>query len=141
MDDFVPIDQKDSDAEYRALVRDGIAKSLGVTLNDLSDPDILVGEWEHTIPQMPERKPTTITFRPDGTFKTPASRDDIPVPKWEVTTQTYVQTTWCPPMPEYDIEEGFWTQDAFLCAMIDRDRVVVWNGDGSVVWLFTRKSG
>jgi hypothetical protein len=141
MADFIPIDHNDSDDRYRESVRRHIAAAHNVTLSDLSDPDLLIGKWQHSAPQSPNFKPKTISFYPDGTFQIANSRSDGPKSKWQVTADTYTQTIWCPPMPEYGVDEGCWTQDVFHCAMIDRDRLILWNGDGSVVWLFTRIVG
>jgi hypothetical protein len=141
MDDFTPIDHKDSDREYRAAVREGIETLLGSKLRSLDSPDTLIGDWNRSFPHLPNGEPQRFTYLPDGTFLSPYDSADSPFGKWEVRNGTYIETTWCEPMPEYGIEDGTWNPETYHCAATDTGAVALWNGDGSMLLLLTKRFG
>jgi len=137
MPDFIPIDHKESDVEYVALVRNSVAKRLKTTLENVDDPSFLVGRWRSSLSR---RSASDYDFEhlADGTF---ASRDATsvgPAGRWKLEGGAYVVTSWCPPLPEDKIDEGFWEAEAFRCAKTGQGQIVYWNGDGSLVVTLTR---
>ena len=141
MDDFTPIDHKDSDAEYRAAVRAGIESSVGSKLVDIDSRDSVVGDWDLSFPKRPDKAPLRFSFLPDGTIRSPYDEPETPSDKWRVDPGTFTAITWCKPMPEYGMDEGTWTSETYHCAVTEDGSVVRWNGDGSLLVLFKRCSG
>lgn len=99
MSDFKPIDHKDSDAEHRANVREGIELELGTTLRD-APSDALVGEWDCTTPHRPKEPAMRFTYFADGTFRSPSNSEDSPRRRWRIAEGVYTELTWDEPMPD-----------------------------------------
>ncbi len=138
MADFTPVDHKDSDPEYRAAVRAGIETLLGTPIEDIQDPETLLGEWERASPHLAGTPSQRFCYLADGTFESPYDSEDSPRGQWQVEPGRYTETTWCQPMPEYGIDEGTWNPETYHCAVTDSGDVVIWNGDGSLLLLMKR---
>jgi hypothetical protein len=141
MDDFTPIDHMDSDTVYRTAVREGVETLLGSKLRSLDSPDTLIGDWDRSFPRRPDGEPQRFTYLSDGTFRSRYDSADSPPGKWEVRNGTYMETTWCKPMPEYGIDDGTWNPETYHCAATDTGAVALWNGDGSMLLLLTKRFG
>lgn len=138
MTHFNPIDHKDSDPEYRAVVRRGIETRLGCGLTALESPEALLGDWNRTFPQLPKQASQQFSYFADGTFAAPDDTESSPRGRWTVEHGTYTETTWCAPVPEYGINEGTWNPSTYHAAVTPAGAIVLWNGDGSLLMLLTR---
>lgn len=141
MGDFIPIDHKDSDPEGRELVRRGIEDLIGEPLLPVTDVTQIVGRWLLSFPGSKVSPPgTPYEYYANGTYAVGAKQTSHrPADKWRIEdAEAMVVTTWCPPMPDYGIEDGFYSEEAFHCAVLASGGFVRWNGDGSLVQLFTR---
>lgn len=141
MSKFIPIDHKDSDPEYRGLVRKNVESIVGEPLLEVVDRQLLVGRWQVTFPAVPSlnQNPAIYEFQEDGTFSTSYGPEDEEHPShWRVERgEAMLKTTWCPPIPEYEIEEGTYSGETYHCAWLASGRFVLWNGDDSAVQLFS----
>ena len=106
MSDFTPIDHKESDAEYAALVRNAVSKRLKTKLLDIDDPRFLIGRWRSSLSRRSEAD-YDCEYMADGTIAGLDHSLEDPS-RWKLDGNSYVVTSWCPPMPEYEIENGFW---------------------------------
>lgn len=138
MDDFTPIDHKDSDLEYRNEVRGFVEQAVGSKLVDITSEEELIGDWERTCPYLPDHDSQRFSYLFDGTFRSPYDADDTPRSKWKVERGTFTEITWCKPMPEFGIAEGTWNYETLHCAVTDTGSVAIWNGDGSLLLLLTK---
>lgn len=138
MPDFIPIDHKDSDPDYRAAVRSGIEDILHSRLSEVADAEVFVGEWQRTCPRLPNRPAQGFTYLADGTFQAPYDREDSPRGRWAFEQGVYTEITWGAPSPEYGILEGTWNPTMYHCAMTEAGEIAIWNGDGSLLLLLTR---
>jgi hypothetical protein len=134
---FAPVDHKESDADYVALVRDSVAKRLDTKLLPIEESVVLHGRWRSSVTHAPNAE-YDIEHLEDGTLNFAGERKDAKPGKWALKSDVYIQTTWVPPMPEYGIEEESWNQEAYRCALTADGRIVYWNGDGSLVVTLTK---
>ena len=137
MSDFTPVDHKESDPEYVALVRKSVAQRLDTTLQDIDDPAFIIGRWRSSISRQ-QTHDYDLEHMPDGTIADPGGTSDEHSSKWKIGNDTYEVTSWCPPMPEYGMDTGSWTGEAYRCARTEDGRFVYWNGDGSLIVTLTK---
>ena len=137
MPDFIPIDHKESDADYAAMVRESIGRRLAIELLPITDPAAFIGRWRSSVTHA-SGPDYDIEHLNDGTLNIAFQPTDGKPGKWALEFGTYIQTTWVPPMPEYGMEEESWNQEAYRCAMTPDGRIVYWNGDGSLVVTLTK---
>jgi hypothetical protein len=133
---FEPVDHKESDAKYAEIVRAGVAQRVGAELLPIDDPAFLVGKWRSSLGL--SRRSRDVEHFADGTMPASANLPDAKPGKWRLKGDTYIQTTWVPPMPEYGIDNASWSEEAYRCARISEGQFVYWNGDGSLVITLTR---
>jgi hypothetical protein len=132
-----PVDHKDSDAEYADQVQKFIAKRIGAELLPAQAPQAFVGRWRSSVAPNAKRD-FDLEHLADGTLPSTLDEPNAKPGKWLLEDETYFQTTWVPPMPEYGIDEESWSQEAYRCAVTADGRIVYWNGDGSYVEVLTR---
>ncbi|QDV67680.1 hypothetical protein Poly24_13820 [Rosistilla carotiformis] len=140
MYDFRPIDHKDSDAEYAALVRGDVAKKAGCDLLDTVDSAALVGRWRSSL----DYRHTELfdyDFRADGTYSMPTSFSGPTPNTWRIDGDHFIDHSWCPPAPEYDIHEPMDNIETYRCAQLTDGRFAYWNGDGSLLVFLTQIIG
>lgn len=133
MSGFSPIDHKDSDREYRSLVRTSVEGRVGGKLRDITSASELVGDWVQTPTFSHDGSPTVRRFHEDGTCTLELGPQKLPEAKWRILPGVFVEETWCDPMPDYGIDEGCWSEERYHCALCDDGRVVYWNGDSSLL--------
>lgn len=138
MTDFIPIDHKDSDPEYRVAVRRVVETVLGSKLVDIDSAEALLGEWDRTCPSLPGFESQRFSYQADGTFRSLHDMEDSPPGKWSIENGAYTETTWGAPIPEYGIHEGTWNPETYHCACTESGGIAIWNGDGSLLLLLTR---
>jgi hypothetical protein len=114
MSDFHPVDHKESDAEYVALVRTLVGKRIGAELLRIEDPAELIGRWRSSLTHAPDGD-YDVEHLEDGTLAIAAELPDSKPGRWTLKSEAYIQTTWVPPMPDYGIEEESWNQEAYRC--------------------------
>ena len=137
MPDFRPIDHKDSDAQYAALVREGVARRAGCELLDGMDPLFLVGRWASSI-DYGHNDSFDHEFRADGTSEMPMAYKGPTPNTWRIVGDHFVDHSWSPPVPEYGINEPMDGIECYRCAALSDGRFAYWNGDGSLVVFLTR---
>ena len=140
MTEFKPIDHKDSDAEYASLVRTAVATKAGCELLSTVDPAALIGRWRSSIDYR-HGKPFDHDFRRDGTHSMPISYAGPKANTWRIDGDHFIEQSWCPPAPEYDIHEPMSNVETFRCAQLVDGRFAYWNGDGSLLVFLTRVGG
>lgn len=140
MHSFRPIDHKDSDPEYAALVRGDVAKRAGCDLLDTVDPTAIVGRWRSSIDYR-HKESFDHDFRADGTCSTPISFLGPTPNTWRIDGDHFIKHSWCPPAPEYGIHEPMDNIETYRCALLSDGRFAYWNGDGSLVVFLTRVGG
>lgn len=134
-----PVDHKDSDAEYAAQVRKFVGQHVDAELLPIDDAAFLVGRWRSSLSRAQDRE-FDLEHLADGTLRFASEAADAEPGKWQLQDETYIQTTWVPPMPDYGIDEATWNQEAYHCARTADGRIVYWNGDSSLVVTLTRVS-
>ena len=137
---FRPIDHKDSDAEYSALVRGSVAKRAGCELLDSFDHAALVGRWKSSIDYR-HNETYDYDFRADGTYSMPISFSGPTPNTWRIDGDHFIEHSWCPPAPEYGIHDPMDNVETYRCSMLSDGRFAYWNGDGSLVVFLTRIDG
>ncbi len=137
MNDFRPIDHKDSDPKYAALVRQHVAQQAGCGLLDYLDPQFLVGRWKSSIDYGHNEVHDHI-FRENGTTEMPISFEGPTPNTWKIDDDHFVEYSWSPPAPEYGIDEPMDGYETYRCAALSDGRFAYWNGDGSLVVFLTR---
>jgi len=140
------IDHKDEPGAYRDAVFDSIRRNLGFTGSAPANAEFCLGDWTCSLfqPFAPEKYKafTYQSFRSDGSaparavdgsFDTPKDRwalnDDIGFSLW-----AYVE-----PMPEYGIKEPTFSEDRYHVLIKDQNEFVLFNGDGSIVLVYSRR--
>jgi hypothetical protein len=140
MNDFGSIDHKDSDPEYAALVRIGVAQRAGCELLDYVDPQFLVGRWASSIDYKHDNA-YDHEFKADGTFEMPISFKGPSPNTWRIDGDHFVERSGSPPIPEYGIDEPIDGIEFYRCAVLTDGRFAYWNGDGSLCVFLTRIDG
>ena len=140
MNDFRPIDHKDSDPEYAALVRRGVVQHAGCELLDDVDPQILVGRWVSSIDYKHDED-YDHEFKADGTSDMPIAYKGPSPNTWRIDGDHFIDHSWSPPAPEYGIDEPMDGIECYRCAVLSDGRFAYWNGDGSLVVFLTRTDG
>lgn len=133
MSDFTPVDHKDSDPEYRRAVRAAVESVVGSTLTDVTEPATLFGHWRQAFAAFPDQDPQNYEYRADGTLVSPYDQPGNPPNEWRLVANQCVQLTWCEPMPDYGMPEGTYEETRYHCAKSDDGKIVLWNGDGSII--------
>jgi hypothetical protein len=137
MNDFRPIDHKDSDAAYAALVRNGVAQRAGCELLDAVDPLFLIGRWVSSIDYKHDET-FDHEFRADGTSNMPIAYRGPTPNTWRIDGDHFIVRSWSLPIPEYGINEPMDGIERYRCAVLADGRFAYWNGDGSLVVFLTR---
>lgn len=134
MADFAPIDHKDSDAEYRELVRQTTEQIVGAKLLEIVNAEEFHGQWQVTHPPL-NIEPHICEFFPNGTHAHQFSDAEKPSDKWSFDSGVLVEETWFDPMPDYGIEEGGFEENKYHGAKTEDGCIAIWNGDGSILRL------
>ena len=134
---YEPADHKDSDPEYGALVRAGVEQRIDCKLEDDPQHHRLIGRWTSSICRNSDFD-YDIEFRADKTMRRPNGYVGPGPNTWSIRRGLFTETYWSPPAPEYDIHDPMQGQERYRCAFATDGRFVYWNGDGSLVVVFTR---
>jgi hypothetical protein len=121
------VDHKDMDPEYRRTVLASVQETYG-PLTPILDRSELIGIW-------------TRSYAPDVVFQLQEDgtviATDVPDrsrTKWKFENGIFHELYWTDPMPEYGITEGSWDQISYHCMKDKRGRIVMWNGDSSMLF-------
>jgi hypothetical protein len=140
MTDFNPVDHKESDAEYVARIRKWVEQRAGCPLLERVDPLFLVGRWKSSI-DYGHTEPFDYEFRADGTYTMPIAFEGPTPNTWRIEGDHFIETSWSPPAPQYDIHEPIQGQERYRCAQLEDGRFARWNGDSSFREFLTRCVG
>jgi hypothetical protein len=134
------IDHKDQPGQYRAAVRAGVFVAVGAEGAAPASAEFFVGKWLMHFVGTGVPSPTRVyRLLPDGrvvieTLRQPPSNRD----KWQLNADgTFSLSTWCQAMPEYGLPHPSYEVERFHAAVFPDGRFVLWNGDGSLVMLFS----
>ena len=138
MNDFNPVDHKESDPEYVARIRKWVEQRAGCALLETVDPLFLVGKWTSSI-DYGHTEPFDYEFRADGTYTMPLDDFEGPTPNtWRIEGDHFIEDVWSPPIPEYDIDEPIQGEERYRCAQLADGRFAYWSGDSSLLVFLTR---
>jgi hypothetical protein len=141
-----PIDHMDTPGEYRQQVRAGVLNRVGGSGRPVADRAQLVGSWDVTLVELtgPQSEPTFVyRLGRDGTaaIEVAGQADSASAGEWRLNPDgTFSLLLWCPPMPEFGIDEPQRDEDRRHLAALKDGRIVAWNGDGSSVLLLSPRS-
>lgn len=139
------IDHKDEPDEYRAGVFVAVQKTLGFKGEPPSGPAVFVGDWVRRTgnPHSIATKPLMSyqTFRADGSSSSKAmdgnwenTRD-----RWELNSNRSLSLrSYIDAMPEYGIDEPTYSEERYHVLVKNRDEFVLFNGDGSLLMIYSR---
>jgi hypothetical protein len=141
MGEASPIDHKDEAGVYRAQVRAAVFGRLGGTGQPVTSQEQLVGSWDVVVvgPAGPLPGPTFV-YRLGGdgnsVVEVVGQSGTLSAGEWRLNPDaTFSLLTWCPPEPEFGIDDPQLDEDRRYVAALADGRVVMWNGDGSLVLL------
>ena len=146
MDEASPIDHKDEPGEYRAQVRAAVFGRVGGTGQPVTSEEQLVGSWDVVVvgPAGPLPGPAFV-YRlggeGDSVVEVVGQSEKPSAGEWRLNPDaTFSLLTWCPPDPEFGIDDPQLDEDRRHVAALADGRVVMWNGDGSLVLLLATQS-
>jgi hypothetical protein len=146
MEDYDPVDHKDTPGEYRSAVRSGVFKRVGEVGTGLTSREQLIGDWTARFVGMHGEtlgKPIVYRLRPDGQAiiemegQPPSTRNE-----WRLNADgTFSLMVWCDAMPKYGLLEPTLEEGRMHAVALESGSFVLWNGDGSLVILLSRSAG
>lgn len=114
----------------------------------ISSRDGFVGSWDVAVDtsfgKLPPEPMSICHLGADGTCVTEttaggATHRDIG--QWRLNGDgTFSLLTWCPPDPEFGIDEPQLDEDRRHVAALADGRLVMWNGDGSLLVVLSRRT-
>ncbi len=134
-----PIDHKDEAGEYRAQVRAAVFGRAGETGQPVTSREQLVGSWDAVVVGLAGPLPVpAFVYRlgggGDSVVEVVGQSGTPSAGEWRLNPDaTFSLLTWCPPQPEYGIDDPQLDEDRRHVAALADGRVVMWNGDGSLV--------
>lgn len=140
MNDFRPVDHKDTDSEYSAEIRKWVEQRAGCALLNDVDPNFLVGKWNSSI-DFKHSEAFDYEFLVDGTYHMAIAFKGPSPNRWQIDGDHFIETSWSPPIPEYDIHDPIQGQECYRCAQTEDGRFAYWNGDSSLLVFLTRTDG
>jgi hypothetical protein len=141
------IHHKDEPGEYRAKVREGVWKRVGMPGQAVTGRDELIGSWDVAADtSFGKRQPEprfVYHLRADEScvIETSAGgKTHQDTGKWRLNGDgTFSLLTRCAPAPEYGINESQLDEDRRHVAALAGGRLVMWNGDGSLLLILSRR--
>lgn len=137
-----PIDHKDEPGEYRQRVRSNVFDRVGVRGEPVASADQFVGSWRvHFVGMRGETSGQSSVYRlstggravVESAGQPPAEND-----RWRLNADGSVSwLVWCAAMPEYGLPEPTYQEQRMHAAALSDGRLVLWNGDGSLVKLLS----
>jgi hypothetical protein len=136
------IDHKDEPGEYRARVREGVLRRVGMEGQPLTSRDQLVGSWDvaadTSMGKLPPEPMAVYHLRPNGsclietTIRGRTHRDSG---KWRLNGDgTFTLLMDCAPDPSTPgLEQGAVDASRYFILGLPDGRHVLWNGDGSLL--------
>jgi hypothetical protein len=142
------IDHKDEPGEYRDKVREGVWKRIGMQGQAVTSRDELVGSWDVAVDtsfgKVPPEPMFVYHLRTDGSSvieTTAGGKTHQDTGKWRLNDDgMFSLLTWCPPAPEFGIDEPQLDEDRRHVAALTDGRLVMWNGDGSFLLVLCQRS-
>jgi hypothetical protein len=142
-----PIDHKDEPGDYRQKVREEVEKRVGMPAQPVGSRDELLASWNVAIDtsfgKLPPEPRFVYHLRPDGTCvieTTVEGRTLQDTGKWRLNGDgTFSLLTLCPAAPEFGIDQPQLDEDRRHVAALADGRLVMWNGDGSLLLVLSRQ--
>jgi hypothetical protein len=138
-----PIDHKDKPGELRDRVRASIFQRVAAVGALVVSSEQLTGTWHVDFIGIRGEsigKRYVLRLQPDGQAiseypgRLPSDRD-----RWKLNDDgSFSRWAWCEAMPKYGIHEPTMEETRMHAAVLEDGRVVLWNGDGSLVKLLSR---
>jgi hypothetical protein len=142
MDKPAPTDHKDELGAYRSQVRAGVFARIGCAGVSVASRDQLTGSWDVAVVGLgPAPAPIVVYhLREDGkaAIEVVGQLGPPSAGEWQFNPDgTFSMLTWCPPDPEFGIDESRPDEDRRHLAALPDGRLAMWNGDGSMVLLLS----
>lgn len=144
-----PIDHMDEPGEYRARIRESVQQRIGNRGEPVKDRTELIGDWDVSYDRWFEKLPTKLAFiyhlHADGTLLIETLVDDRRLEdfgQWRLNSDgTFSEVIECLPDPTIPgMENGAIDESRFHLLGLRDGRRVLWNGDGSLVLLLSRRN-
>jgi len=142
MDEPPPIDHKDEPGEYRRAVREHVIRRAGGSGRPVADRSELVGEWVGSALST-GKAIFAYGFRDDGTATFGSADGSWPAAEgeWRLNADGALSLLEpCAYDAEFGIEDSQLVEERRHLAALDDGRFVMWNGDGSLVIVLSRRS-
>lgn len=139
------IDHKDEPGEYRNSVYEGVQETLKFKGEKPASPEALLGDWVVRFgnPYSISAAPVTSyqSFLEDGAAPAKAADGSWQSVKdrWKFNDDgSFSLWAYVDPMPEYGIDEPTYSEERYHVLMKNSDEFVLFNGDGSLIQVYTR---
>lgn len=144
--DYEPIDHKDRPGEYRSEVRLSVFHRVGSTGANVTSRQQIVGGWAVNRVDLrggKHGKPILYRLRADGQAiiemeaRPPSTRNE-----WRLNGDgTFSLMVWCEALPEDGLPLPTLEEIRMHAAALENGKLLLWNGDGSLVMLLSRAAG
>jgi hypothetical protein len=137
-----PVDHKDTPGEYRQRVRAAVLGRVGAQGSAVTSREKLVGGWLVSFVGFQGQNPKqTFVYRLTSDGKAavemagqPPSTED----EWRLNDDgSFSMLVWVAAMPEYGLPDPTYEEVRMHLAALPDGRLVLWNGDGSLVKLLS----
>jgi hypothetical protein len=142
MDKPAPIDHKDEPGAYRSQVRAAVFTRIGCAGLSVASRGQLTGSWDVAVVGLGPAPAPIFAYhlREDGkaAIERVGQLGPPSTGEWQPNPDgTFSMLTSCPLDPEFGIDESSSDEDRRHVAALPDGRLVIWNGDGSMVLLLS----
>jgi hypothetical protein len=143
-----PIDHRDEPGEYRARVREGVLKRVGMQGQPVANRDALIGSWEVAMDtsfgKAPPQPLSVYHLRADGGCDietTTGGRKHRDTGRWRLNDDgTFTLLIDCRPDPTTPgVEHGAVDESRYFLLGLPDGRRVLWDGDGSLLLVLSAR--
>jgi len=140
---FLPMSEFGDDLEYRKDIVARLEQALRDRLSIAESPQILVGGWLAVLHRKgkPDRSRTVRhQLSKDGAYRTPNQIErQHPAGRWQYHPEgVLLLRQWYDPVPEAGLLEGGFAEEAHFVRQTSDGRLVVFNDDASVIYVWER---
>jgi hypothetical protein len=137
-----PVDHKDTPGGYRQQVRANVLGRVGAQSSAVTSREKLVGDWLVSFVGFQGQEPKqALVYRLTSDGKAavemtgqPPSKED----EWRLNDDgSFSMLVWVAAMPEYGLPDPTHEEQRMHLAALPDGRLVLWNGDGSLVKLLS----
>ena len=142
----MPIDHEDEREEHCRELREHVFARVGARGTAIASPQQMVAEWVvRFVGFRGEKQEPAYSIRLESSGHAVLEypeRPPSPEDKWRVNSDgSFSLIFWCPPMPEYGIEEPQLDEMRKHAAVLPDGCVLMWNDDASVVEQWSPRQG